>query len=182
MGTAWKDRLPDALWAYRTTYKTPLRMPPYQLAYGKTYHIPVELEFKAHWAIKRWNMNFEAAGTKRKMQLSELDEWREKAYHNAKIYKERTKRWHHKRIKKKEFTLRDKVLLFNSRVKLFGHRKLRSKWEGPFKVISTLSHGPVTLQNDKGMLFMVNGHRLKIFLEPKKPSEDLDEIDFIILP
>jgi dTDP-4-amino-4,6-dideoxygalactose transaminase len=49
-------------------------------------------------------MDFEATGTKRKMQLSELDEWREKAYHNAKIYKERTKRWHDKRIKKKEFT------------------------------------------------------------------------------
>ena len=68
-------------------------------------------------------MDFEAVGTKRKMQLSELDEWREKAYHNAKIYKEGTKRWHDKRIKK-EFTLGDKVLLFNSRVKLFGHRKL----------------------------------------------------------
>jgi hypothetical protein len=50
------------------------------------------------------------------MQLSELDEWHEKSYHNAKIYKERTKRWHDKRIKKKVFTLRDKVLLFNSRL------------------------------------------------------------------
>ena len=56
-------------------------------------------------------MDFEAIGTKRKMQLSELDEWREKAYHNAKIYKERTKRWHDKRIKK-EFVLGDIVLLF----------------------------------------------------------------------
>ena len=64
---------------------------------------------------------------RRKMQLSELDEWCEKAYHNSKIYKERTKRWHDKRIKKKEFALGDKVLLFNSRVKLFGHGKLRSK-------------------------------------------------------
>ena len=112
-------------------------------------------------------MDFEAAGTKRKIQLSKLDEWREKAYHNSKIYKERTKRWHDKRIKKKEFTLGDKVLLFNSRVKLFGHGKLRSKWEGPFKVISTSSHGAVTLQNDKGTLLKVNGHHLKIFLEPK---------------
>ena len=92
IGTAWKDRLPDALWAYRTAYKTPLGMSPYQLIYGKTYHLPMELEFKAHWANKRWNMDFEAAGTKRKMQLSKLDEWREKVYHNAKIYMERTKR------------------------------------------------------------------------------------------
>ena len=127
-------------------------------------------------------MDFEAVGTKRKMQLFELDEWREKAYHNAKIYKERTKRWHDKRIKKKEFSPEDKVPPFNSRVKLFGHGKLQSKWEGPFKVISTSSHGAVTLQNDEGTLFKVNGHRLKIFLEPKKPPEDLDEVDFIILP
>ena len=70
-------------------------------------------------------MDFEAAGTKRKMKLSELDEWRKKAYHNTKIYKERTKRWHDKRIKK-GFALGDKVLLFNSRVKLFGHGKLWS--------------------------------------------------------
>ena len=110
----------------------------------------------------------EVVGTKRKMQLSKLEEWCEKAYHNAKIYKERTKRWHGKRIKKKEFAPRDKILLFNSRVKLFGHGKLRSKWKGPFKVISTSSHGAVTLQNDKGTLFKVNGHRFKNFLEPKK--------------
>ena len=123
MGTAWKD----ALWAYRIAHKTPLGMSPYQLIYGKTYHLPMELEFKAHWANKRWNMDFEAAGTKRKIQLSELDEWCEKAYHKAKIYKERTRRWHDKRIKRKEFTLGDKVLLFNSMVKLFEHGKLWSK-------------------------------------------------------
>jgi hypothetical protein len=44
-----------------------------------------------------------------------------KTYHNAKIYKEMTKRWHDKRIKKKEFTTGDKVLLSNSRVQLFEH-------------------------------------------------------------
>ena len=82
---------------------------------------------------------------------------------------------------KKEFTPRDKVLLFNSRVKLFRHEKLRGKWEGPFKVISTLSHGAVTLQNHESTLFKVNGHRLKIFLEPEKPPENLDEVDFLIL-
>ena len=127
-------------------------------------------------------MDLEAIGTRRKMQLSKLDEWREKAIQNAKIYKERTKRWHDKRIKKKEFAPGGMVLLFSSRVKLFGHGKLWSKWEGPFKVISTSSHGAVTLQNDKGKLFKVNGHRLKIFLEPEKTPEDLDEVEFQILP
>jgi hypothetical protein len=127
-------------------------------------------------------MDFEAAGIKRKMQLLKLDEWREKAYHNSRIYKARTKRWHDKRIKKKEFTPGDKVLLCNSGVKLFEHEKLRSKWEGPFTVITTSSHGAVTLQNNEGTLFKLNGHRLKIFLEPDKPLEVVDELDFIILP
>jgi hypothetical protein len=49
-------------------------MSPYQPIYGKTCHLPVELEFKAHYAIKRWNMDFKEAGEKRKMQLSELEE------------------------------------------------------------------------------------------------------------
>jgi hypothetical protein len=92
MRTTWKDRLPDALWAYRTAYKTPLGMSPYQLVYRKICHLPVKLEFKAHRAIRQWNMDFKGARVKRKMQLSELDEWRERAYHNSRIYKERTKR------------------------------------------------------------------------------------------
>jgi hypothetical protein len=124
IGIGWKDRLPDALWAYRMAYKTLIGMSPYQFVYGMTCHLPVELEFKAYWATRRWNMDLEAARIKRKMQLSELDECQEKAYHNSKIYKEITKRWHDKRTKKKDFTPGDKVLLFNSRVKLFGHGKL----------------------------------------------------------
>ena len=119
------------------------------------------------------------AGDHRRMQLSELEEWREKAYHNSKIYKERVKRWHDKRIKK-EFAPGDKVLLFNSRVKLLGHGKLWSKWEGPFKVINSSSHRAITLQNDEGTLFKVNGQRLKLFLEPNKELDEIDVIHFYL--
>jgi hypothetical protein len=72
----------------------PISMTPYQLVYGKTSHVLIELEHKA--AIKKWNMDLKAARTKRKIQIAELEEWREKAYHSAKLYEERTKRWHDK--------------------------------------------------------------------------------------
>lgn len=159
MGKAWKNKLPDALWAYRTAYKMPIGMSPYQLVYGKTCHLPVELEHRAHWAIQTWNKDLKGAGQYKKMQPSELEEWRDKAYHNAKIYKDRTKRWHDKRINHKEFKAGDKVLLFNSRVKLFRHGKLRSKWMGPYTVVNASSHGAVTLRDNEGNIFNVNGHR-----------------------
>nr|AAR00600.1 putative reverse transcriptase [Oryza sativa Japonica Group] len=180
MGTGWKDRLPDALCAYWIAYKTPIRMSPYQIVYRKPCRLPVELEHRAYWAIRNWNMDFEGAGEWRKMQIAELEEWREKAYHNAKIYKERTKRWHDKRKKIKKFKPGDKVLMFNSRVKLFGHGKLRSKWEGPFDVIDTSSHGAITLRDELGNIFKVNGQRLKIFLEPNETlDEEVDVIELI---
>jgi hypothetical protein len=109
-------------------------------------------------------MDLPTARTKRQMQLGELEEWREKAYHNARMYKEKTKRWHDKRIKKKSFEPGDKVLLFNSRFKLFGRGKIRSKWDGPFTVLNSASHGAITLQDSDGNTFIVNGQRLKITL------------------
>ena len=125
-------------------------------------------------------MDLKEAGKHRQMQLSELEEWRDKAYHSSRIYKERTKRWHDKRIKPKQFKTGDKVLLFNSRVKLFGHGKLRSKWDGPFTVVDASPHGAITLQGDDGNLFKVNGHRLKIFLEPHENlNKEIDVIELV---
>jgi hypothetical protein len=92
-------------------------------------------------------------------------EWREKAYHSAKLYKERTKRWHDKRVKTKQFKLGDKKLLFNSRVHLFGHGKLCSKWEDPYLVLHTVNHNVVTRQCNDGDIFKSNGQRLQLFLE-----------------
>jgi hypothetical protein len=102
---------------------------------------------------------------KTKIQIAELEEWREKDYHCPKLYKERTKRWHNKRVKTKQFKLGDKVLLSNSRIHLFGHGKLHSKWEDPYLVLHAANHGTVTLQCNDGDIFKVNGQRLKLFIE-----------------
>jgi transposase InsO family protein len=164
-GKDWSRKLDGPLWAYRTTFKTPIGMTPYQFVYGKACHLPVELRHKAYWAIKEMNLDLDAAVVKRRIQISELEEMRLKAYENASIYKERIKRWYDKRLKKKEFK-GDEVLLYNSRFKTFRKGKLQSKWDGPYIVHSVLSNGVVTIMVVKGDPFMVNGQRLKVYYEP----------------
>ncbi|GJW03433.1 reverse transcriptase domain-containing protein [Tanacetum coccineum] len=82
---SWSDKLDDALWAFRTAYKTPIRCTPYKLVYGKSCHLPVELEHKAYWALKHANFDLKTAGDHRKLQLNELHELRDQAYENSLI-------------------------------------------------------------------------------------------------
>ncbi|GKD55686.1 reverse transcriptase domain-containing protein, partial [Tanacetum coccineum] len=68
----WSEKLNDALWAFRTAYKTPTGCTPFRLVYGEACHLPVEIEHKAHWALKQCNLDLTLASKIHLMQLNEL--------------------------------------------------------------------------------------------------------------
>ncbi|GJV94791.1 reverse transcriptase domain-containing protein [Tanacetum coccineum] len=151
---SWSDKLNDALWAFRTAYKTPIGCTPYKLVHGKACHLPIELEHKAYWAFKHANFDLSTTGDHRKFQLNELNKLRDHAYENSLIYKEKTKRIHDSKIKNRIFNVGDQVLLFNSRVKMFSG-KLKFCWSGPFTIAHVFPYGTVELSQNFGPNFKV---------------------------
>nr|GEX43281.1 reverse transcriptase domain-containing protein [Tanacetum cinerariifolium] len=166
---SWSDKLDDALWAFLTSYKTTIGCTPYKLVYGKTCHLPIELEPKANWALKHANFDLQTAGDHIKVQLNELNELCDQAYEKSLIYKEKTKRLHDSKTKDRVFNIGDRDLLFNSILKIFSS-KLKSYWSGLFTISYVFPYGTVELSQPDMPNFKVNGHKLKHYFGEDVPK------------
>ena len=138
-GRDWAAKLPDAQCAYCTAFKIPIGMSPFKLIYGKPCHLPIELEHREYWAIKKLNLSLDQAGKERLLQLQELQKFQNESYQNAEIYKAKNKAFHDKHINWKIFHVHEKVWLYNSHLKLFP-RKLRSRWDAPYEVLEVFDN------------------------------------------
>nr|GEV45480.1 reverse transcriptase domain-containing protein [Tanacetum cinerariifolium] len=140
---SWSDKLDDALWAFRTAFKTPIGCTTYKLVYKMACHLPIELEHKAYWALKHCNYDLLTA--------------------------EKTKMIHDSKIKGRFFNVGDRVLLFNSRLNIFSG-KLNTHWSGPFTITQVFHYGTVELSQTDGLNFKMNGHRLKHYFGEDIPK------------
>nr|GEX57139.1 DNA-directed DNA polymerase [Tanacetum cinerariifolium] len=133
---------PKPLSVIEEPYKTLIGSTPYKLVYGKACHLLIELEHKAYGALKHANLDLQIVDDHRKVQLNEL--------HLV-------------------FNIGDRVLLFNSRLKIFSG-KLKSRWSGPFSISHVFPYGTVELSQPDEPNFKVNGHRLKHYFGEDVPK------------
>ena len=141
--------------------------------------MPLELEHKAYWAIKELNYVFKLAGEKRLFDISSLDEWRTQAYENTKLFKEKVKRWHDKRIQKREFNVGDYVLLYNSHLRFFVG-KLLSKWEGPYIIEEVYRSDAIKINNAEGTNpKVINDQRNKHYISGTPINVETNIIDTV---
>nr|GEY56001.1 reverse transcriptase domain-containing protein [Tanacetum cinerariifolium] len=168
---SWSDKLDDALWAFHT----PIGCTPYKLVYGKDCYLSIELEHKAYWALKHCNFDLKSVGDHRKVQMNELNELRDQAYENSFIYKEKTKKIHDSKIKNRIFNIGDRVLLFNSQLKIFSG-KLKTRWTG---LISTTTNRQAqasnTIPNPKGEAKAITTGSGMSYKEPPIPPPGVDQ-------
>jgi hypothetical protein len=129
--------------------------------------------------VRELNRDFKLAGKKRLLDLSSLDEWRNEAYENARLFKEKVKQWHDRRILKGEFHVGEKILLYRSRLRFFAG-KLLSKWEEPFIIEEVYRLGAIKIASLKdNTTQVVNGQRLKHYISGDSYNEDINVIQVV---
>ena len=138
----WAERLPEALWAYRTTWRNSTGHTPYELLYDKQVLLPTESEIKTFKTTIQLGLDLSEAQQQRLLQLNELDEFRRDVFQQNILIQQQHKRWHDKSFQKKQLQPGDWVLLYDSKFKIFKG-KFHTCWMGPYEVIQVFENGAV---------------------------------------
>nr|GEV24651.1 reverse transcriptase domain-containing protein [Tanacetum cinerariifolium] len=136
--------------------------------YGVTHRLATAYHAQTSGQVKVSNRDLKRI-LERTLQLNELNELRDQAYENSLIYKEKMKKLHDSKIKNRSFNVDDRVLLFNSRLKIFPG-KLKTRWFGPFTITKVFPYGTVELSQPEGPNFKVNGHYVKHYFGGDVPQ------------
>eukprot|EP00253_Pinus_taeda_P036604 PITA_36604 len=163
----WAARLPEALWAYRTTWRSTTGYSPYQLVFGKQPIFPIEFEIQTLRTAQEVGLDLSEAQINRLQQINELDEIRLSALQNTSLIQQYRAKWHDALIKNKVFHEGDWALLYDSRFQGFPG-KLQTRWLGPYEIQKVHDNETLTLTtiDGSGYAFKVNGHRARLYRKP----------------
>eukprot|EP00253_Pinus_taeda_P034892 PITA_34892 len=145
----WADKLLEALWAYCITWRNVTGQTPYELVYGKHVLLSIEFQVKTFRTTTQLGMNLNEAQEQRLMQLNELDEIRQDAFHRTMLVQDQRDRWNDKFIKKNIFHPGDWALLYDN---MFNHfkGKFSTRWLGPYEVDEVFENGSMRIKNIDG--------------------------------
>eukprot|EP00253_Pinus_taeda_P028230 PITA_28230 len=160
----WVEKLQEALWAYRTTWRSTRGHTPYELVYGKHVLLQIEFHIQTYKTTVQLDLDLSEAQKQRMGQLNELDEIIQEAFQTTSLVQQQISRWHEKYIKERKFHPGDWALLFDSKFKSF-QGKFQTHWLGPYEIKNVFDNGAVRIGtiNEENIPLLVNGYRLRLY-------------------
>lgn len=141
----WSEKLHEALWAYKITWKNTTCFTPYQLVYGKQVLLLIEFQMHTYKFAVDLGMKLDEAEKERITQLNQLDEIKQQSLQHTQIIQQQRATWHDKFIKKNKFKAGDWALLFDSKFKDF-QAKFITHWLGPYEIEEIYDNGLVIIK------------------------------------